>query len=463
VDIFISHTWKNKTLADTLAFDLADVGTVWIDDQQTESGGGLSPELFEGIERAEAFLLIWSRQAKKSQRVKTEITLAMGLDIPVIPCLIDDKKLPKKLRKTPAIPFLDYDQGLGRLNLALFKIRSAELGLDLGGMPEDSDWDGVIAFLQRYREEIEASGEEAFWIERVLASSQTIQASADYPEQSEEGAAYARSLMERIETVGEDPEKLREILLEVIRNEDKAPEMLGKIRVMLEQMLDMLAGKTGVSEPTGAAPQPVAPQKVSQMGTSFRGQEMAGAADDPREQLRQHLQGRVPDNDLEAIIEYLFYYNEAAAPSLDALANVSQARGSAAGVTVVQHLLQYLGNPDDLLPESSYGYFGYIDDAWLIHNTAYRLVEAGILPPQTFGVEWQNITAADGLVRQLLPPAALSQLENMLMQFLQIIAAEIQNYQPQFAGGAGGNHPYMGGQSEDDRWMDVMTDSLNYL
>jgi hypothetical protein len=232
--------------------------------------------------------------------------------------------------------------------------------------------------------------------------------------------------------------------------------MLGQIRVMLEQMLDLLADEAGAS----AGSEPANP---TPMESNFRGQEQAGPADDPREQLRQQLQGRVPDHELEAIIEYLFYYNEAAAPSLDALANVSQARGSAAGVTVVQHLLQYLGDPDDLLPESSYGYFGYIDDAWLIHNTAYRLVEAGILPPATFGVEWGNITATDNLVRQLLPPTALSQLENMLMQFLQIIAAEIQNYQPQFTGGTRGYHPYMGGQSEDDRWMDVMTDSLNYL
>ncbi len=461
MDIFISHNWKNKTLADTLAYDLAEVGEVWIDDQQTKSGGVLSAELIKGIERAEAFILIWSRHAKKSQRVKTEISLAMGLDIPVIPCLADDKKLPKKLRNTPAIPFLDYDQGLGRLNLALFKIQSAELGLDLGGIPDDSDWDGVIAYLRGYRDEIEASGEEAFWIERVLDSAPAFQARGDYPEQSEESAAYAQSLMERIEAVGEDPEKLRQILLEVSRNEDNAPKMLGKIRVMLEQMLDMLAGEPDAS--ASSEPAETAPQTVSHTAPNFRGQEQTVAADDPREQLRQHLLGRVPDNDLEAIIEYLFYYNEAAAPSLDALANVSQARGSAAGVTVVQHLLQYLGNPDDLLPESSYGYFGYIDDAWLIHNTAYRLVEAGILPLATFGVEWQNITLADGLVRQLLPPPALNQLENMLMQFLQIIAAEIQNYQPQFMGGTDGYHPYMGDKSTDDRWMDVMTDSLNYL
>jgi uncharacterized membrane protein YkvA (DUF1232 family) len=185
---------------------------------------------------------------------------------------------------------------------------------------------------------------------------------------------------------------------------------------------------------------------------------------DPHQQLRQQLQGRVPDQDVETVSEILYYYNESAATVLDTLASVAQARSSAAGVAVVQDLLAYLHNPDDLLPENKYGYFGYIDDAWLIHNTAWRLVEAGIIAVAAFPVDWDQIQMGDLLVRTLLPPLALGQLENILMQYLNLIAAEVQAYQPQFMPGGGGYHPYMGGgESTDDRWMDVMTDSLNYL
>lgn len=366
MDIFISHSRKkkNKTFAGELARDLDGVGNVWFDRQKERPGEEISAGIRGEIERADVFILVWSRQAKKSTWVQQEIDLALALGIPVVSCLVDDKKLPKRLKHMVAIPFHDYIQGFGHLNMVLFMLNAAELGLDLDGMIDDlDDWDSVVDYLENYRWENDVSGEVAGWIDRVLETTKAAQA-------------------------------------------------------------------------------------------------QASASDDPRVQLRQRLQGQVPDQELEAIVEYLFYYNETAGPTLDALASISQARASAAGITVVQHLLQYLQNPDDLLPESIHGYFGYIDDAWLIHNTAWRLVEAGILPPATFAVDWGNIQVADSLVRQLLPPMALNQLENTLMQYLQIIAAEIQAYQPQFAAG---DHPYMGDQSTDDRWMNVMTDSLNYL
>ena len=458
MDIFISHSWKNKTFADKLARDLEGAGNVWIDHQQTKPGEEIGADISEGLERADLVILVWSRHAKKSNWVKQEIDQALALGIPVVPCLVDDKKLPKRLRTTLAIPFHDYTEGFGRLNLVIFKLGAADLGLDTGDMIGDfDDWDGVTDYLNNYRRENEVSGDAAYWIDRVLESSNVAQTGgSEFLAQYEGVAAYVQSLMDQIEAAQDDGQKLREILYEVIRNEDKAPPIMGKMRVMLEQMIDQLPAGSSVSAPGPG-------QASLQIGPNFRGETAASAPSDPRDQLRQHLQGRVPAGELEAIVEFLFYYNETAGPSLDALAGVVQARASAAGATVVQHLVAYLQNPDDLLPESSYGYYGYIDDAWLIHNTAYRLVEAGILPPATFAVEWGNIQAADNLVRQLLPPMALSQLENTLMQYLQVIAAEIQAYQPQFMQGAGGYHPYMGEQSNDDRWMDVMTDSLNYL
>lgn len=364
MDIFISHSRKNKAFAEELAHDLSRLGNIWIDRLKKKPGEEISAVIQARIAGSDTFILIWSRKAKKSKRVKQEIDLALANGIPLVSCLVDDKKLPKRLRNMVAIPFHDYIQGYAHLNLVLLMINAARLGLDLEGMMGSlDDWNGVIDYLENYRRENDVSGEAAGWIDRVLEAIRAAQA-------------------------------------------------------------------------------------------------QASTSDDPRIQLRQRLQGRVPDHELEAIVEHLFYYNETAGPTLDALASISQARASAAGITVVQHLLQYLQNPDDLLPESSHGYFGYIDDAWLIHNTAWRLIEAGILPPATFAVDWGNIQVGDALVRQLLPPVALNQLENTLMQYLQIIAAEIQAYQPQFVDG---NHPYMGGQSTDDRWMNVMTDSLNYL
>jgi hypothetical protein len=66
-------------------------------------------------------------------------------------------------------------------------------------------------------------------------------------------------------------------------------------------------------------------------------------------------------------------------------------------------------------------------------------------------------------VRRILPPVIMTQLENLLMQYIGLIAAEIQGYQPQFVTAGNRYHPDMGAGSAADRWYDVAVDSLNYL
>lgn len=458
MQIFISHSWRNKTFADKLSRDLEGAVDIWIDHQQTKPGEEIGADIKEGLASSDLVVLVWSQHAKASKWVAQEIGYALKKGIPVIPCLVDKTPLPESLKTTLAIPFEDYSQGFGRLNLALFKGAAAEMGLDVSELSDQlNDWDGVVDYLNNYRQENEVSGDAAYWIERMLAVTNAARAGGDvFLKEQEAAVGYVKSLMERIDVAKNDPAALREILYEVIRNEQQAPQLLGQVRVTLEQMLDTFPTE---AQATGQAEEAASQQPVQEV----RAATPANTPADPRDQLRQQLQGRVPDQDVEQVTEILYYYNESAANVLNALSTIAQSRSSAAGVAVVQDLQAYLQNPDDLLPENSYGYFGYIDDAWLIHNTAWRLVEAGVIAAEAFPVNWQHIQMGDLLARTLLPPVALGQLENILMQYLNLIAAEIQAYQPQFVQGGGGYHPYMGGGSNDDRWMDVMKDSLNYL
>ena len=458
MDIFISHNWRNKTFADKLARDLEGTATVWIDHQQTKPGEEIGADIREGLSKSDLVVLVWSQYAQASQWVGQEIDFALRSGISIVPCLLDKTPLPDPLKNTLAIPFEDYNQGFGRLNLVLLKSTAAELGLDMSGLTAKlDDWDGVIDYLNNYRQQNEVTGDAAYWIERMLAVSNAAKAGGDAFLKEQEGTvAYVQSLTDRIGAAQDDPNQLREILYEVIRNEQQSPQMLGQIRVTLEQMLATFPAKAQAAEQAIPASSEQQPQEA-------RATAPANDSNDPRQQLRHQLKGRVPDQDVETVSEILYYYNESATNVLDTLATVVQARSSAAGAAVVQDLLAYLQNPDDLLPENKYGYFGYIDDAWLMHNTAWRLVEAGIIAMEAFPVNWEHIQMGDLLARTLLPPEALGQLENILMQYLNLIAAEIQAYQPQFIPGGGGYHPYMGGESTDDRWMDVMTDSLNYL
>ena len=112
VDIFISHSWRNKTFADKLARDLEGVANIWIDHQQTKPGEEIGADIGEGLAKSDLVILVWSQHAQASQWVGQEIDYALNLGTTVIPCLVDKTPLPDALKNTLAIPFEDYNQVL---------------------------------------------------------------------------------------------------------------------------------------------------------------------------------------------------------------------------------------------------------------------------------------------------------------------------------------------------------------
>jgi hypothetical protein len=153
-------------------------------------------------------------------------------------------------------------------------------------------------------------------------------------------------------------------------------------------------------------------------------------------------------------------YVDGAPAVLRGLANHAQAMQSAAGLQVVSILHAYLQNRDDFVPDSL-GKMGLLDDAWLILNTAFRLVESGIVPAQCVPLRWDVVAQVDHMVQALLPPPVLSALEGMIMQMLQLIAAEIQDYQPWFTPQAGSYRPVIATPTASGGcWEDQMNAAL---
>ena len=75
---------------------------------------------------------------------------------------------------------------------------------------------------------------------------------------------------------------------------------------------------------------------------------------------------------------------------------------------------------DDLLPEAEWGYIGYLDDAWLIHNFTLRIQQAMEYDPDPFPVDWDDLIESDEWVRELFPEGVLEQLEEHLEEFVGI-------------------------------------------
>lgn len=110
--IFISHATEDSEISRRLAEYLRrDGAEVWIDTSRVAGGDILPDAIGEGIAWCDIFLLVWSRSAKDSYYVTLERNCAIENKKRIIPCLIDNEKLPTILSPFLRIDFTNLEQG----------------------------------------------------------------------------------------------------------------------------------------------------------------------------------------------------------------------------------------------------------------------------------------------------------------------------------------------------------------
>jgi uncharacterized membrane protein YkvA (DUF1232 family) len=203
---------------------------------------------------------------------------------------------------------------------------------------------------------------------------------------------------------------------------------------------------------------PLAPPAMASVGMA--NPVWAAPSPPPREDLARRLAAvGVPGEEARNLRDVETYL-EVAPAVLDALAAYARSAASSAGNQVVQYLAAYLDSADDLIPDRL-GRYGLLDDSWLIVNTAFRLIESGLLPASAVPLDWPTIARADALVQALVPPEALAQLTGIVMGCLQAIAVEVETYQPWFAPQGRGYGPTIGAPaSRGTAWEDEVNAML---
>jgi uncharacterized membrane protein YkvA (DUF1232 family) len=176
--------------------------------------------------------------------------------------------------------------------------------------------------------------------------------------------------------------------------------------------------------------------------------------------LAQRVAQVVPQGTVDAWLPKLDTYIATAPTALQAMNDFAWSQGSQAGAQVTAYLANYLNNAADLIPDRI-GRYGLIDDSWLILNTAFRLVESGILPAEVVPFDWRTIIEADHVARAIMPTQVLAALLQMVEQMLQVIAAEVSSYQPWFTPQGNGYAPLFAEPSSvGGCWEDQMNEAL---
>ena len=189
-------------------------------------------------------------------------------------------------------------------------------------------------------------------------------------------------------------------------------------------------------------------------------QKIKAADRQPVAALRRQLQAVLPGPLLERSIEALTYYVESCPVTLRDFAVAASDSDSGSLQQVASSLFQYLVEPRDLLDDSN-GVLGFLDDAWLIHNIAYRCVESQLLGMERFSVDWNSIVMADHLVLQLFPPHVKAALDGIAAGYSNLVAHELQQFQAvpgwgQFQEGSGwGASDSTQGKTIDDYYYTI--------
>ena len=95
-DVFLSHSAKDKPVADAICARLEQAGVrVWIAPRDIQPGANWGEAIIEALEGCRAMVVVFSASANASPQVLREVERAVGKGVAVIPFRIEDV-LPSK-------------------------------------------------------------------------------------------------------------------------------------------------------------------------------------------------------------------------------------------------------------------------------------------------------------------------------------------------------------------------------
>lgn len=417
--VFLSHQWSDKHIADRLATDLEHWGDVWMDIRKLNPGEPIQRQIDNALEEMDVIMVLWSSKSAASEGVAAEIATGLRLSKPIIPLFIEHGADGRPTPEWPAarykdflgIDFFHYGTGVARLIFYLLSVTNKQLPKEAAAELAQTPAATMLQTLQGDADALRyvnssGMGDRNHWVNK--ASTTICDWLCNNGNQNE-----LVTILEAMDQ-SHDPDIIR----------------------LKEQLLSTI--NSAPNQRTG--PDPSTPK-------SFDIRPKAGRIDAIADHLREFLPADQAEQGAELVRRYIAN-TPVILQSLHQIALMSQ---SAAGTQVVYSLYNYLSEPNDLIPDSL-GEIGQLDDAWLIINTAYRLIESGVVDITMIPVNWADIQIADQLVTGIIPPAILTQLGSILMSYMNLINNEIMAYQPRFTSYGQSYQPLMSGGCFEDQF-----------
>ena len=400
--VFISHQWRDKQIADQLRNRLDAIAgyEVWIDYRNLRPGDPIQESIDEVLAEMDVMLVLWSEHSAASSGVAAEVTAAERLGLRTIPCFIaydDAGAVVPPITGPPArylgIDFHHFETGLASLASLLAELQREQqgVGTDDPRLSMLHRMREAATYLANYRNVKGVADDRRYWVDQIVAE---IERYVDRTGDTALADQFA---------VG----------LELIRDDD--PDAYETAMARIGPVLDGRTAPSGSDDEALVEPAPETEWQPTPPPADMLDQVLASSG--------------ISEHDQAGVRALVHAYHVNAMPALEAMATAAAEAQSVAGMRVVQYLNGYLQQGDDLIPDH-HGLYGQLDDAWLILNTAFRLIESGALTTEQVSIDWQAVMSADAAVRALIPQPAMEALEQQMLQLIQLIANEIGAYQP---------------------------------
>jgi hypothetical protein len=135
MNIFLSYNKADKEVARSIGAQMFLSGIeVWFDEWEIQAGDSIPGKLDEGLAAFNAFVLVWSANARQANWVRKELSSAIMRAINdksarIVPCLLDETPLPPLIADLRGIDFSDRHRGVEELLEVLTGTRTRRLRL----------------------------------------------------------------------------------------------------------------------------------------------------------------------------------------------------------------------------------------------------------------------------------------------------------------------------------------------
>jgi hypothetical protein len=122
---FISYSRDNKEFALKLALELKEAGfPVWLDQLDIPTGVRWDDEIEKALDACDIFMVILTPSSSTSENVKDEIGYAIDSGKRLLPLLLENAKLPFRLRRFQYVDFtkITYEDGVARAKQLLHNL-----------------------------------------------------------------------------------------------------------------------------------------------------------------------------------------------------------------------------------------------------------------------------------------------------------------------------------------------------